>query len=89
MPGAASGLKVLEIAQGMPGSLAGMLLADQGAEVVKLEAPTGDPYASEAGFRFWNRGKTRVAADLKAADAAESVRGLARAADVVIVGLTQ
>ncbi len=89
MPGAASGLKVLEIAQGMPGSLAGMLLADQGAEVVKLEAPTGDPYASEAGFRFWNRGKVRVAADLKDPGAADTLRGLSRAADVVIVGLSQ
>ncbi len=65
MAGACAGLKVLEIANGMPGALAAMVLGDHGADVVKLESPDGDPLTSEAGFRLWNRSKQRIALDLR------------------------
>ncbi|MCX6022118.1 MAG: CoA transferase, partial [Chloroflexi bacterium] len=87
MAGALSGLTVLEIARGMPGALAGMLLGDHGADVVKLELPDGDPYLSEAGARLWNRSKQRIALDLKDAGQRAAVWELARRADVVVVGL--
>ena len=38
-----SGLRVLDLSQYLPGPLAGQILADLGAEVVKVEAPSGDP----------------------------------------------
>src|SRR6058998_1861120 len=54
------GLQVLELGAGSIGaSLAGMLFADHGARVVKVEPPDGDRLRSQhpAGFLAWNRGK--------------------------------
>ena len=87
MAGAASGLRVLELTQGMAGSLAGMVLSDQGAEVVKIEEPGGDPFVSEAGFRLWSRGKRRFQLDLEHQGARETLLGLARAADVALISV--
>lgn len=87
MAGACDGLKVLEISRGMAGALATMVLADHGAEVIKVESPEGDPYTTEPGFRLWNRGKQRVALDLREPAQRQKVLELARAADVVVLGL--
>lgn len=87
MAGACTGLRVVEIARGMPGTLAGMVLADHGADVVRIESPAGDPYLSQAGDRLWNRGKTRIALDLDDVAQRSQALVLVRAADVVIVGV--
>ena len=63
--GALRGLHVLDCGHYIAGPLLGMLLADQGAEVVKLERPGGDPARSEPAFATWNRGKRSVVLDLK------------------------
>lgn len=92
-----SGVRVVELAHVAAGPFAGMLLADLGADVVKVEPPTGDqmrawpPFAtSETGeafshnFASVNRNKRSVVADLKDPDQLASVRALVAAADVVV-----
>ena len=66
--GALRDVSVVEFGQYIPGPLLGMLLADQGAEVIKVERPGGDPARSEPAFATWNRGKRSVVLDLKASE---------------------
>jgi crotonobetainyl-CoA:carnitine CoA-transferase CaiB-like acyl-CoA transferase len=86
------GIKVVEMASYLSGPLAGMALADLGAEVVKVEPPTGDPYR---GFgrpttpfaSVWaacNRGKRCLRVDLKSDDGREQVVALLDEADVLV-----
>ncbi len=80
----ASGVRVLELGSGISGALAGMILADNGAEVIKLERPGGDPARAHPAFRMWNRGVQSLVAELTDARERESVEELALAADVVL-----
>jgi len=57
--GAFDGLHVLELTSGIAGPMVGMMLADQGAVVTRIEAPD-DPLGDIAGHRVWNRGKRSV-----------------------------
>lgn len=79
------GLRVVELAQGMAGPLAGMVLADYGADVVKVEPPAGDWARARPGFLMWNRGKRSVVADLRTEAGRQDVRDLLAAADIAIV----
>ena len=90
-----AGLKVVELARILAGPWAGQLLADLGAEVVKVERPgTGDdtrqwgppfaPDGASAYFHSCNRGKSSVAIDLDTPEGQAQVRSLAAEADVVI-----
>jgi crotonobetainyl-CoA:carnitine CoA-transferase CaiB-like acyl-CoA transferase len=90
-----AGLKVVELARILAGPWAGQLLADLGAEVIKVERPGagddtrhwGPPFAEDgaaAYFHACNRGKKSVAIDLESADGQERVRALAADADVLI-----
>ena len=63
--GALRDIHVVEFGQYVPGPMLGMLLADQGAHVIKVERPDGDPARSEPAFATWNRGKRSVTLDLK------------------------
>ena len=89
-----NGLKVLELARVLAGPWAGQLLADLGAEVIKVESPMGDetrywgadlkskedsPY-----FKCTNRGKDSLVANLNEKIDLETVHHLAQRADVVI-----
>ncbi|WP_377320125.1 CaiB/BaiF CoA transferase family protein [Pimelobacter simplex] len=90
------GVRVVELAHVAAGPFAGMLLADLGADVVKVEPPTGDqmrawpPFADDGTERFShnfasvNRNKRSVVADLKDPADLARVRELVAAADVVI-----
>ena len=82
--GALRDIHVVEFGQYVPGPLLGMLLSDQGAHVIKVERPGGDPARSEPAFATWNRGKRSVVLDLKTDVGRESARRLAANADVVI-----
>ncbi len=87
MARACVGVKVLEISRGMAGSLAGMILADHGADVIRAEDPAGDRHLSQAGERTWSRGKRRIALDMDSeADRARAF-ALAEHADVVLCGI--
>jgi crotonobetainyl-CoA:carnitine CoA-transferase CaiB-like acyl-CoA transferase len=90
-----AGLKVLELARILAGPWAGQLLADLGAEVVKVERPGvgddtrhwGPPFAADgaaAYFHACNRGKASVAIDLGTTGGQAAVRELATQADVLI-----
>lgn len=61
-----------------------MLLADYGAEVLKLQNPSGDPLESSPAYRVWNRGKKSVALDLGEPEAQRVALKLARDADVFL-----
>ena len=83
------GVTVLELGAGsMPAQVAGMLLADNGARVVKVEPPTGDRLraALPSGFLVWNRGKESLVADLRTPAGRDEVRAWAREADVLLEG---
>ena len=98
--GPLSGIRVLELARILAGPWAGQLLADLGADVIKVERPGegddtrhwGPPFLTggdganlgAAYFHSCNRGKRSVAVDLSTADGQAYVRGLAQEADVVI-----
>jgi crotonobetainyl-CoA:carnitine CoA-transferase CaiB-like acyl-CoA transferase len=85
------GLNVLELGAGSTGaSIAGMVLADAGARVVKAEPPCGDRlrWQLPSGFLVWNRGKESVIADLGTVEGQATVRDLAAVADVVIEGFS-
>jgi crotonobetainyl-CoA:carnitine CoA-transferase CaiB-like acyl-CoA transferase len=83
------GLNVLELGSGsVAASIAGVVLADAGARVIKIEPPDGDRLRTEnpSGFLVWNRGKDSLVADLRTSQGRDRLRELARTADVVIEG---
>ena len=84
MGGPCSGLTALDFSFGMPGALTTAVLADFGAEVVKVEPPTGDPYRSQGAWLAWNRGKKSIVLDLETPEGREQAQALARRADVVV-----
>ena len=91
MAAALDGIRVVEIAQYVGGPYAGGLLADLGAEVIKIEAPPhGDPYRSwtsggySAAFCTLNRGKKSVVLDLRSKEGLEVALALAKTADILI-----
>ncbi len=94
-----AGLRVLELARILAGPWVGQTLADLGADVVKVESPTGDdtrqwgpPFVegkngenlSAAYFHACNRGKRSVVADFGTADDLAMVKRLAAHADVLV-----
>ena len=78
------GLKVLDLSWGIAGPMTGMLLADHGAQVTRIEPPDGDAFAELSGSRVWLRGKRRATLDLKNPSDRDVFKALARQADVVI-----
>jgi crotonobetainyl-CoA:carnitine CoA-transferase CaiB-like acyl-CoA transferase len=85
-----SGIRVVEQGTFITGPCAGMMLADLGADVIKVESPEGDPYRSYQGgmysphFQAYNRNKRSLALDLKSASDRTLFDGLVREADVFI-----
>ena len=84
MPTILEGVKVLDFSEGMSGSLATMIMADYGAEVIKVEPSGGDRYRSVPAWLMWNRGKKSVVLDLESADGRGAAQQLAQQVDVVI-----
>ena len=84
MAHACEGLMVLDFSQGMAGPMAGGILADYGATVIKIEPPAGDWARQLPGFHMWNRGKQSVVLDLGTEEGRAGARQLAAAADVLI-----
>jgi crotonobetainyl-CoA:carnitine CoA-transferase CaiB-like acyl-CoA transferase len=78
------GVKVLDLGNVIAAPYAGAILASFGAEVIKVEAPDGDPYRYAPQFLSFNRGKRGVALDLKREDGRRLFLELAREADVVL-----
>src|SRR5215831_8087137 len=87
MPGACAGLRVLELSHGIAGSLAAMILADFGAEVIRVEPPDGDPGWDEPVALLLHRGKKSVELDLGSPEGRDQLRRLVPGIDVVIDAL--
>jgi crotonobetainyl-CoA:carnitine CoA-transferase CaiB-like acyl-CoA transferase len=64
MSAALDGLRVIEVTHGMAGAMAGMVLAENGADVVLVEPPWGAERRGTPGFHVWNRGKKSTVMDL-------------------------
>ncbi|MBA2323496.1 MAG: CoA transferase [Pseudonocardiales bacterium] len=86
MPGPLTGLKVVELAGIGPAPHAAMIMADLGADVVRVERPSGGFKASD-GKDYSQRGRRSVAADLKTPAGRDTVLRLAERADVLLEGL--
>jgi crotonobetainyl-CoA:carnitine CoA-transferase CaiB-like acyl-CoA transferase len=90
MGGVLNGIRVVEQGTFITGPCAGMMLADLGADVIKVESPEGDPYRSYQGdhysphFQAYNRNKRSIALDLKKPEERGLFEGLVREADVFI-----
>ncbi len=78
------GIRVLDLAQGMAGPVAAMMLAESGADVIKIEPPGGDPTRAKSGFAVWNRSKRSVVLDLETEPGRSGLATLLRSADVLI-----
>lgn len=84
MVGAFAELKVIDLSWGIAGPMTTMMLADNGADVVRIERPGGDPFATQTGYRVWNRGKRNAVLDLASAEGLVAIRALATTADVIV-----
>jgi crotonobetainyl-CoA:carnitine CoA-transferase CaiB-like acyl-CoA transferase len=93
MQGALEELTVLDLSSHLSGPYCAMLLADHGADVIKIERPGGGdearampPFIDDEGapFMVWNRNKRSVALDLKSDEGRRMLHGLVRDADILI-----
>ena len=84
------GVRIVEQGTFITGPCAGMMLADLGADVIKIESPEGDPYRSYQGgmysphFQAYNRNKRSIVCDLKKASDREIFERLVAEADVYL-----
>ena len=88
--GALDGIKIVELARVAPGEFCTMMLADMGADVLKIETPepqAGDADAARrAAFAFVNRNKRSMSLNLKTPEGQAVFRKLATTADVLVEG---
>lgn len=91
-PGLLEGIRIIESANVITGPFAGMLLAHLGADVIKVEGPSGDPFRNwdpekreiSPSFDVYNRGKKSISLDLKTSEGSGIFKRLVKTADVVI-----
>jgi crotonobetainyl-CoA:carnitine CoA-transferase CaiB-like acyl-CoA transferase len=89
--GVLDGIKILELARVPPAEMPGMMFADMGADVLKIETPDPRRDASleaqrREAFAFVNRNKRSLSLNLKAPEGQEIFRKLAAGADVIVEG---
>lgn len=92
--GKLTGIRVIDLTVFLPGPMMTVMMADQGAEVIKIESETGDPSRQqapfEAGQSVWfrnlNRGKQSIVLDLKSPAGKERLWSLIDTADVFVEG---
>ncbi len=78
------GLRVVDLSWGLAGALSTLVLADYGAEVIRVEPPDGDLLRAEPAFALWGRGKQSVVLDLRRADGRAAARRLIEHADILV-----
>ncbi|MFK8909385.1 CaiB/BaiF CoA transferase family protein, partial [Streptomyces sp. YS-3] len=84
--GPLAGVRVVELAGIGPGPFAAMLLADLGADVVRVDRPGGAGLGIDPAYDLTNRNKRSVLIDLKAQDGAARVLDLVEKADILVEG---
>ena len=84
MAGPCDDLRIIDLSSGPVGGIATMVLADFGADVIKVERPGGDPFRRLASAPMWLRGKRSVELDLSSHGGRQTLRRLAQDADAVV-----
>ena len=89
--GVLDGIRILELARVAPAELPAMMLADMGAEVLKIETPepsrdTGDEWVRRTIHTFVNRNKRSMTLNMKSPEGQTVFRKLAATADVIVEG---
>jgi crotonobetainyl-CoA:carnitine CoA-transferase CaiB-like acyl-CoA transferase len=92
--GKLSGIQVIDLSVFLPGPMMTLMMADQGAEIIKIESAGGDPARDQGPyeanqsvwFRNLNRGKKSVALDLKSVEGKNKLWSLIADADVFVEG---
>jgi crotonobetainyl-CoA:carnitine CoA-transferase CaiB-like acyl-CoA transferase len=84
LTGVLEGYRALEFGDYIAPQVLGMLLADQGAEVVKIEPPAGGRLRGTAPFAVWNRSKKSIILDASADATAGIINNLAASADILV-----
>jgi len=97
MTGPLAGIKVIEVGQALAGPLAGVIMADMGADVIKVEKPDGGDDARLWGppfvdgdsvmFHTTNRNKRSVAIDIQSPEGVAKLKALVKDADILIQNL--
>ncbi len=83
-----SRFRIVEVGIGPASGLATTVLADFGADVIKIVPPDGDPFANMPSYRLWTRGKRIVRADLRSAEGVARLKRLITdSADAVLTTL--
>src|SRR5258708_18173081 len=83
MPGALDGLGILDLTWGAAGALGVLLVAEQGADTIKVEPPGGDPFRGYDGYKVWTRSRRAVQVDLKSDPGRAAFLRLLGSADLV------
>jgi len=89
MAGALEGIRVLDLGRGVAAPYAAMLLAEQGADVLRIEPPGRDRLFGAPSYHVFNRSKRLILLDPDSEDGRRRVRNLADGADVVVVDLPE
>lgn len=84
MAGVLAGMRVLDLSWGVAGPMVTMLLADHGADVIKVEPPCGDPFRSQLGYKTWQRGKRSAVLNLRNPADLDDFLALAAHSDVLV-----
>lgn len=77
-------LRVVEMSEGMAAQVAGLMLCELGADVLKIERPGGEPARGRAHFANWNRGKRSLELDLHTAEGHSALYERLAGADVLL-----
>ncbi len=80
------GVRVVDCSEGIAGPVAALMLAEAGADVIKVEPPNGDRSRASEGFLTWNRSKRSVVLDLRSEGGRGQLDRLLEGADVLIHG---
>lgn len=88
MAQALDGIRILDLSWGIAGPLGVLLLAEHGADTIKVEPPGGDPLRAYDGATVWNRSRRSFTVDLKDADGRAAFERLVATADVVVESFT-
>ena len=84
MRGPCDDIRVIDLSSGPVGGIATMMLADYGADVIKVERPGGDPFRRLTASPVWLRGKRSITLDIGDEASRGRLRELAAGADVVV-----
>lgn len=78
------GVRIVELASGLAVPVASRMLAEAGADVIKVEPPQGDPLRERVAFASWNRSKRSVVLDINTDDGRAKLSELLETADVFV-----